>query len=256
MMRANRIAAHAIDDDNIVVVVVYFIAAMQQRHRCQWWHQNRCLPPPNTLAGTPRTRQTGFDNPKHAPHIPTDVQVVRTRPYRPDQPLPTPTPPTSPATPMSPRAISETNRMIGLTYPREYRRREGDGGREGEVERRGRRVYEGTRPTVNPTPRNACPTPWARKRMGNTTPDDSEDTAAVIGTQTMRQMTCHQYVASPHPYLHPHLYCARTLRDTIIPYPTHPKSSIDALAASQFALAYRSLLRGEGFGNPGIQFGR
>src|SRR5882762_10072723 len=101
---------------------------------------------------------------------------------------------------------------------------------------------------VNPTLRHAHPTPWACKRMGNTAPDDGEDTTAIIGTQTTCQMTCRQYVASPHPYLHPHphLYC------TIVPYPTHPKPSTDALVALWFTLAYCSLLRGEGFGNPGI----
>src|SRR5882762_9632919 len=30
------------------------------RHRHQRWHPNRCLPPPNTLAGTPHMCQTRF----------------------------------------------------------------------------------------------------------------------------------------------------------------------------------------------------
>jgi hypothetical protein len=61
---------------------------------------------------------------------------------------------------MLPHAMSKTDQMIGLMYPQGYRRRRGDGGREGGVKGR-RRGYEGTHPVVNPTLCNACPTPWA-----------------------------------------------------------------------------------------------
>jgi len=53
---------------------------------------------------------------------------------------------------------------------------------------------------------------------------------------------CGAPTSTPNP--HPHLYFTQKIWGTIIPYPTHPKLSTDALVALQFTLAYHWFSRG------------